>query len=190
MENEVKNTTETTEGTSEATETKAEKTYTQAEVESMIDSRISKAYEKWNKKQAEAVAEAQKLAQMNAEERTQYEFEQRVKEFERKEAEFNKMQFKLQAVQVMSERGLPTTFAEMLVGEDAETTLDNIKKFEVDYKSAINDAVKLKLASPVPKASTATQGGITKESFAKMTLAQQAEIAQTNPTLYKQLTQR
>ena len=66
----------------------------------------------------------------------------------------------------------------------------NINSFETQWKAAVSDAVSAKLASPAPKVSNASQTGLSKADFAKMTIAQQTEIYKTNPELYKQLTAR
>ena len=113
-----------------------------------------------------------------------------IAELENKEREFNLMQNKLDASKIMGEHGLPVSFVDYIVAEDAETMMANINSFETQWKAAVSDAVSAKLASPAPKVSNASQTGLSKADFAKMTIAQQTEIYKTNPELYKQLTAR
>lgn len=180
-----------TEGQAQATETKS---FTQEEVNKMLqaegDRRVSMALAKQEQKFKAQVAEAEKLKAMDESQRKEYEFEQRIKEFEAKEREFILTQNKLEASKVMAQRGLPISFVDYLVADNADTMLANINTFEQSFKSAVADAVSAKLASPTPRAGSATQTGMTKDAFRKLSMAQQAEIYRTNPELYKQMTQR
>lgn len=172
----------------------APKTYTEAEVQALLqqegDRRVSSALKKQADKFAKEKAEAEKLREMDESQRKEYEFNKKVEELEAREKEFNLTQNKLSASKVMAERGLPIQFVDYIVAEDAETMMANITSFETQWKAAIADAVSSRLASPAPKNSTATQQGMTKETFRTLTLAQQTEIYKTNPELYKRLTAR
>lgn len=171
-----------------------EKTYSQADVDRMLqqetDRRVTAALKKQADKFAKEKAEADRLREMDEQQRKEYEFNKKVEELETKEREFNLMQNKLSASKVMSERGLPVSFVDYIVAEDAETMMANITSFESQWKSAVADAVSAKLAQPAPKSSNASQTGLSKSDFAKMSIAQQTEIYKTNPELYKQLTAR
>ena len=74
------------EGAEENTEPK---TYTQEELDALLqretDRRVTEALKKANKKNEEKVKEAQRLAQMNEEEKFRYQLEQREKAIEEKE---------------------------------------------------------------------------------------------------------
>ena len=192
MENNNVNSTET-----ETTETtgveEGAKTYTQEEVDALLqqetDRRVTSALKKQADKFKAEQSEAAKLASMNEEQKREFEYEKKVKELEQKEREFNIMQNKLSATKVMQDKGLPVTFVEYIVAEDAETMMTNITEFEKAWKAAIADAVSARLGadSSTPKTKTVSQTGLSSEEFKKMSLAQQAEIYKTNPELYKQL---
>lgn len=173
-------------------EVMVEKTYTESEVQELLqreaDRRVSSALNKQKKEFEKKVAESEKLREMDENQRKEYEYSQRLLELENREKEFNIAQNKLEAMKVMSNRGLPVEFVEYIVAEDAETMMDNIAVFERAFKSAVADAVAEKVASPAPKNGVAKQTGLTSEEFKKMSLSQQAEIYRTNPELYKQLT--
>ena len=170
------------------------KTYTQEEVDALLqkeaDRRVTSALKKQAEKFEREKAESEKLRDMDEQQRKEYEYEKKVKELENKEREFNLMQHKLEASKIMGEHGLPVSFVDYIVAEDAETMMANITNFETQWKAAVADAVSARIAQPAPKGSNVSQTGLTKEAFKKMSLAQQSEIYRTNPELYKQLTAR
>ena len=170
------------------------KTYTQEEVDKLLqaesDRRVTSALKKQQERFEREKAESEKLREMDEAQRKEYEYNKKVEELAAREKEFAITQNKLEASKIMSEHGLPISFVDYIVAEDAETMMNNITTFETQWKAAIADAVQQRLASPAPKGSNVTQTGITKEQFRKMTLAQQSEIYRTNPELYKQLTAR
>lgn len=182
-----------TTGTEQVTENQG-KVYTEQEVQEMLqkegDRRVTAALKKQQATFQSKMAEADKLRGMDEQQRKEYEYEQKVKQLEQKEREFNLAQNKLEATKVLSNRGLPVEFVDYIVAEDAETMMDNINVFEKAFKAAVADAVTKKIASPSPKDSSVKQTGLTREEFSKMSLAQQAELYRTNPALYKEMTQK
>lgn len=170
------------------------KSYSQEEVSALLqqeaDRRVSMALAKQEQKFKQQMAEAEKLKAMDESQRKEYEFEQRLKDFEAKEREFVITQNKLEASKVMATRGLPVAFVDYIVAEDADTMMANINTFETAFKSAVSDAVSAKLASPTPRTGNVLQTGMTKEGFRKLSTSQQADLFRTNPELYKQMVQR
>lgn len=168
--------------------------YTETEMMALLqketDKRVTAALSKQESKYKAKMAEADKLGQMDESQKKMYEYEQRVKDLETKESEFTLMRNKIEAQKVMASRGLPIEFTDYIVAEDADTMMERIGTFEKQFKAAVNDAVSRKIASPTPKAGSVTQGGLTKESFNKLGIAAQAELYKTNPTLYKELSQK
>lgn len=176
----------------ESGEETVEKTYTETEVREMLqreaDRRVSSALKKQQKAFDEKMAEADKLRNMDEDQRKNYEYEQKVKELEEREKEFTLTQNKLEATKVLINRGLPVEFVDYVVAEDADTMLENINTFDKMFTSAVNDAVSKKISTPSPKSGSARQTGLTKDDFKNMTVAQQAEIYRSNPELYKEMT--
>lgn len=174
------------------TETEEVKTYTQEEVDKMLqaesDRRVNQALKKQQEKFKKEQAEYEKLRDMDEAQKKEYEYNKRVEELDAREREFTLTQNKLEASKVMAEHGLPISFVDYIVAEDAETMMQNITNFETQWKAAIADAVQQRLAKPAPKGSNVSQQGMTKEQFRKLSLAQQSEIYRTNPELYKQMT--
>lgn len=169
-----------------------EKTYTESEVQALLqkeaDRRVSSALKKQQKVFETKMAEADRLRDMDENQRKEYEYNQKLQELEEREKEFTITQNKLEATKVLASRGLPVEFVDYVVAEDAETMLENINTFDRLFKSAVSDAVSKKISTPSPKSSSTTQTGMTREDFKKLSVAQQAEIYRTNPELYKQLT--
>jgi hypothetical protein len=188
MENTQASGVETTETT---TEEASQKTYSEAEVTELIqreaDKRVTAALKKQEHKFNQKISEAQKFATMSEEQKKEALIEQKLAEYEAKEKEWARKENLLEANKVLQDRGLPTQFAEWIVADEAETMMENITAFEKLFKAAVNDAVSLKIASPTPKSGTTAQGGITKESFKKLSSFEQQEIYRSNPQLYKQL---
>lgn len=170
------------------------KTYTQEEVDKLLqqqtDRRVTSALQKQQKKFDAEKAEAEKLRDMDEAQKREYEYNKRLAELEEKEKAFALMENKVSATKVLGDRGLPIQFVDYIVAEDAETMMTNINEFEKAWKAALADAVNARLAAPAPKGSTATQTGLTREQFNKMSIAQQAELYKTNPQLYKTMTTR
>jgi DNA polymerase II large subunit len=186
------NTQET--GAATATEQTTGKTYTEQELQDFLqretDRRVTAALKKQQASFETKMAEAEKLRNMDEAQRKDYEYNQKVAELEQREKDFNLAQNKLEASKVLANRGLPIEFVEYVVADDADAMLENINTFDKAFKSAVADAVSRQLASPTPKSGSVKQTGLTKEDFKKMNLAQQAELYKTNPTLYKELTNR
>ena len=188
------NTNTTVETGAEQVQEQEVKTYTQEEVDKMLqqetDRRVTSALQKQQRKFEAEKAEAEKLRDMDEAQKKEYEFNKRGAELEKREKEFALMENKVSATKVLGDRGLPIQFVDYIVAEDAETMMANINNFEKAWKAALADAVNARLAQPAPKGSTATQTGLTKEQFKKLSISQQAELYKTNPELYKTLTAR
>lgn len=176
--------------TETSTEEGAVKTYTQEEVDKMIqseaDKRVTQALEKQKKKQAEA----EKLSQMSAEEKVKYEYQQKFEELTKREQELTKKELTAEAIKILGEKSLPTDLVHMLVGADAETTKANITDFEKTYNKMVAAGVKKALgqSSTTPTAASNISGGVTKEQFQKMTLAQRTNLMKEQPDVFKALT--
>lgn len=172
------------------------KTYTEEEVQAMIqresDKRVSQALktqkEKFDKKQSEA----EKLRDMDETQKLAYQVEQLQKELAERDKQAAIADNQRQATSIFAERGLPVQFVDYVVGDDAETMLEAINQFETQWKAALADAVSKKIGSSAgtPKGASTKQTGLTREAFNKMSLSEQAELAKTNPVLYKEMTLR
>ena len=135
------------------------KNYTEAEFQSEVDRRVNQALEtargKWkneyDEKLKEQKTEAERLAKLSAEERTKEEFNKRVKEFEDKEAKYNAERLEFECTKLLAADGLPTDFAPMLTGADAQATKKHIAAFKSAYSKAVAAAVTQKLKGQTPR---------------------------------------
>lgn len=191
---ELENNTQNAGAEVEATATEEVKTYTQEEVNDLLqreaDRRVSMALAKAEKKNADKLREAEKLAKMNEAEKYEYELERREKAIADKERELALAENKNEASKILAERGIDLQLVEFVVAEDAETMADNIQRLDRAFKHSVKIEVEKRLGSNAPKKNLPPDETITKESFRKMSLAEQNRLATDNPSLYRELTTR
>lgn len=170
------------------------KTYTQEEVDALLqkeaDRRVTEALKKQERKNADRVREAEKLAQMNEQQKFEYQLEQREKAIAEKERALALAENKNEASKILAEKGLSLSLVDFVVAEDAETMNANISLLDKAFKASVKAEVEKRLGSSTPKKDLPLDQTLTREAFKQMSLAEQAELAQTNPTLYKELTTR
>ena len=142
-------------------------------VQSALDKREAKHKEEMQKAIEDAIAEKERLSKLSEKERQEEQLTQREKEIAEREAEIARKELKADAITDLNEKGLPSEFADILLGNDAETTLENINTFKVAFDSAVNAAVKEKLRQDTPRTGGASFGGTT-PSVAE--LAQESRI--------------
>ena len=167
------------------------KTFTQEEVNQMIqaeaDRRVSQALKKVEKKNAEKLKEAQKLATMNETEKFQYELEQREKAIAEKEKELALAENKAEATKILAEKGLSPQLVDFVVAESAEDMMANITLLDNAFKASVKAEVEKRIAGNAPKKGLPLDKTITKEEFLKMSFSELSELKQNNPELYAQL---
>lgn len=127
-----------------------EKKYTDAEVDAIIN----KKFAKWQKDQDAKVNEAKKLAKMNADEKANYEMEQRNKELAEREQAIVKRELTATAKETLADKGLPSELASLLDYSNAEACNESISALEKAFTTAVNKAVesRLKGGAPIQKA--------------------------------------
>ena len=179
---------ETNDTSTTGTETK---TYTQEEVDALLqregDKRVTEALRKAERKNAERVKEAQKLAQMNESEKYQYELEQREKAIEEKEKALALAENKNEASKILADKGLSLSLVDFVVAEDAETMNDRIKVLDKAFKESVKREVEKRLGSSAPKKNLPPDETITKEQAKKMGIRERQQLLNNNPDLYKTL---
>ena len=159
------------------------------EAERRVAKVLSKKQAEWqeakDKELEEAKSEAAKLAKMSAEERAKAEATKRQDELEKREKEINLREYRYEAKHQLEENGLPDSFVDMVLSEDAETTKNNIGAIKAEFDKAIEAAVNEKLKGNNPKAGGRT-GTLTKSEILKVadTVERQRLIAE-NINLFK-----
>lgn len=168
------------------------KTYSQEEfdkaLQSEVDKRVTQAMKTAQKKADARVKEAEKLAQMNEQQRYEYELETREKAIAEKEKALALAENKATAASVLADKGISAKLVDFVVAEDAETMMANIGLLEKEFKASVKAEVEKRLSTSTPKKNLPTDKPISKDEFSKMKLTEQAELFNQNPELYKMLT--
>lgn len=142
-----------------------EKKYTDADVDKIINRKFAEFQKKFEKERAEA----EKLAQMNAEQKANFEkekVEQELADLKRQVA-LNDMTKEARKILLESGVSVPDSLLSVLVSEDAESTKTRIEDFSNIYKQVIADGVKEALKGNEPKAG-GSQAVLTREDIEKV----------------------
>lgn len=152
-ENQTLNTETTSEQTEVVSETQPNdvKTFTQEDLDRIVTKRLEREAKKWEAK-FNALEEAQKLSQMNEEQKAEYDYTKKLEELTQREQEleakitaYNQQQYKATIQAQLQEAGLPTTMADMLVNMDAEAVATQINAMKEMFSTQINAQVQSKV---------------------------------------------
>ena len=164
------------------------KTFTQEEVDKMITKRLQRERKDIEAKIEAERKEAEELAKLSEAEKQKKLFEKQVKEFEETKRAFENERLLNETSKQLASKNLPIEFAEMLKGNNAEKTFENIQLFETKFNEAVEKVVTERLRGNVPKTTTSLNSpSITKEQFNKMDLAQRQKLFNDNRELYNEL---
>lgn len=127
-------------------------------IEAESDRKLAKALDKkqkeWEAQQQKAIddalAEKERLSKLSEKERKDEELSKREQDLEKRLADIERKELLADAVSDLNKKELPAEFAEVLLGENAEKTLENINSFKTAFDKAVNDAVKEKLRQETP----------------------------------------
>lgn len=136
--------------------------YTDADVDEIVSRRLAK----WEKQQAAKVEEAAKLAEMNAQQKAEYERDKVQKELDEYKRRDTVNAMVAESRRQLSEQGITVSddILARLVGETAEETKASVDAFSAAFTAAVEDAVKKQLAGKAPAAGVATKT-MTKEEI-------------------------
>ena len=164
------------------------KTFTQDEVNEMISKRLQRE-RKDIKAQIEAERkEAEELAKLSEAEKQKKLFEKQVREFEETKRAFENERLLNETSKQLASKSLPIEFAEMLKGNDAEKTFENIQLFEAKFNEAVEKVVGERLRGNVPKTTTSSSAtSITKEQFRSMSYMEKMNLYNENKDLFNEL---
>ena len=149
--------------------------YTDADVDEIVSKRLAK----WEKQQAAKVEEAAKLAEMNAQQKAEYERDKVQKELDEYKRRDTVNAMVAESRRQLSEQGIAVSddILARLVGETAEETKASVDAFSAAFTAAVEDAVKKQLAGKAPAAGVATKTMTKEEILAiKDPIARQAAI--------------
>ena len=134
----------------EGTQQTGGKTYTDADVDAII----ARKFARWQEQQEARVAEAAKLAEMNATQKAEYERDQLQKRLDELERERSVSGMVAESRRQLARRDIsvPDELVGMLVGETAEDTKAAVDAFADAFDAAVESAVKARLSGSAPKA--------------------------------------
>lgn len=165
----------TTTQTEPRQDNKQQPKYTDADVDEIVSKRLAK----WEKQQAAKVEEAAKLAEMNAQQKAEYERDKVQKELDEYKRRDTVNAMVAESRRQLSEQGITVSddILARLVGETAEETKASVDAFSTAFTAAVEDAVKKQLAGKAPAAGVATKTMTKEEILAiKDPIARQAAI--------------
>lgn len=128
----------------------AEKKYTDAEVDAIVE----RKFKAWSEKKNREISEAQRLAEMNAQQKAEYERDRANKEL----AELRRMnamaEMEKAAREMLAAKDVRVSDAVLtaLVREDAQTTKAAVDGFAEAFSAAVEKAVADKLRTTLPRA--------------------------------------
>lgn len=128
---------------------KSELKYSDADVNKIID----KKFAEWQKKQQKEIDEAQKLAEMNATQKAEYERDQLQKELDEYKKQASLAEMSKTARKMLSENNITISdeLLSVLVSTDAEATKTAVDSFTRLFNEAVDNAVKEKARGTTPK---------------------------------------
>jgi len=188
------------------------KTYTEEEVAKMIQSQTDKrvtdalktAKDKWKAEYEENLAkekaEAERLAKLSAEERQKEELKKIQEgidieraEFEQQRAEFRRERMMLDTVKQLSANGMPTEFADFLVGKNEEATAKNLEAFTAQWQSSLQASIEKhvenRLRGQEPQATNTNHEGrlMSRKEFANLPTKERMQMMKDDPELVQKI---
>ena len=163
-------------------EPKKEARYTDEDVDKILNRKFAE----WEKKQQEKVDEAKKLAEMNAQQKAEYERDQLEKKLQELMKKNALAEMSKAARTMLSEKDINVSddLLEMLVSDDADKTKQTVESFITMFQDAMKKAVTDALKGEVPKAGSSN--GITKEQIMAVTnRAERQKLIKENMNLFR-----
>lgn len=177
-----------------------DKKFSQKDLDSAIEKRINRERAKFEKEiariKSEAMTEAQRLSQLSEEERKNEELTKERSEIEQLKQQLLAEQAKIAHQNLVSaardeltKLNLPSSFAELLTSDNAESTKENITNFSKEFQNAVLEEVNNRLKnSPKPINNKGNDDmAIKSKQFKQMSLAERQALYASDPELYKQL---
>ena len=156
-----------------------DKKYSDADVNKILN----KKFAEWEKKQAKKISEAEKLANMTAEE--QLKALQSELETMKKDKTRSELASAARGILAESDIQFPDNLIANLIGEDAETTKENVAAFSTVFKAAVQEGVKEALKGKTPPSGGSST--LTKEEIMNVkNLKERQKLIKENIHLFKE----
>lgn len=127
----------------------------QSETDKRVTEALKTAKKKWEKEYSERIEqereEAARMSQLSEREKQELLLKKREETLAIKERELSRQRLQLETIKILEERKLPVRFADWLIGEDGDSTFNNIKAFEESFNTAVNDEIKRRIPQTVPR---------------------------------------
>lgn len=132
-----------------------------------VNKLLNKKFAEWQKKKEGEISEAQKLAEMNAQQQAEYQRDKLQKELDELKQKDALAEMSKTARKMLSDSGVSISeeLLSVLVTADAEQTKKAVNSFADLFKAAVKNAVAAELKSPAPTTGTGSGSGITKEQI-------------------------
>ena len=144
-----------------------EKLFSRVEMGKIIAAEVKKATESLEAKKAEeiqqAITEAEELAKLSKDKREQALLEKERNAFAKERDAFNQERLDLEKQKQLVAEGLPSTFANRVVGSNAEEILADIQALKTEFDAAVQEGIKVALKRDIDEP-LGTPGGQTKSS--------------------------
>lgn len=134
------------------------KTFTRDDIAKMISAEKTKWQKEHEADVEEAKNEAAKLAKMSAKEREEAENKKRLDDIAKREANLNRRELEVATKTELVNSALPESFLDVVIGKDAESTKENIKKVKELFDKEVQAEVTNRLKTNLPKAGSAAGG--------------------------------
>ena len=167
-------------GTQESNEEKAGGAQKKLYTDDDVDKLINRKFAEWQAKKDQEINEAQKLAEMNEQQKSDYKLQKLQKELDEYKNRETLSEMAKTARAILSEQNIniPDELVSVLVTTDADTTSANVKAFAKAFQSAVSQAVDSKISHREPR--TGGSKTVTKNDIMaiKDTAARQKAIAE------------
>lgn len=151
-----------------------------------VDKIFAKKFAEWKKNEDKKVAEAKKLAEMNATQKTEYERDQLKKELDALKKKDALAEMTKTARKMLTDSGISISdeLLAVMVTTDAEETKGAIDGFTKAFKDAVETAVKERLRGEPPKRGT---GGVQSMTKAQIMAIKDPEMRQKKMLEHREL---
>lgn len=140
-------------GTQESNEEKAGGAQRKLYTDEDVDKLINRKFAEWQAKKDQEINEAQKLAEMNEQQKSDYKLQKLQKELDEYKNRETLSEMAKTARSILSEQNIniPDELVSVLVTTDADTTSANVKAFAKAFQSAVSQAVDSKISHREPR---------------------------------------
>jgi len=153
-----------------------------------LDSHFTKSLETWKANNLDKIVEDRVSALYPNETPQAKQMRELQKQIDTINGEKNSAVMATKTLNIMSEEGVPNSFAKFLQGADEATTRANIQDFKNEFNLALNGSVdsKFKQFAHQPQTQTESAKAVTTD-VSKMSYADRMNLYQTNPKEYERL---